>query len=264
MRAIPSRAKLKQARDARCTLYPWKSIRAVGGSVMLSLMLTTGCSLIREAPPCTVAPPSEPIVEQSQPNHDAASANAPSQPLLVPPALPPLGQPQLPEPSTSEIAHSKSAVGPPLSTTHLAKSGSAPTTAPSPTQARAPVTQSSLVVAPPPKAVARAPLTVPKEQEQPLDVAALKARLRDTKAIGVFTKLALKSQVDDLLQQFKTHYLSGQTTDVAALRQPYDMLVLKVLALVQDSDPSLAHSLSGSREAIWGILADREKFSATL
>jgi hypothetical protein len=40
------------------------------------------------------------------------------------------------------------------------------------------------------------------------------------------------------------------------------MLVLKVLALVQDSDPSLARTISGSREAIWDILADPEKFKA--
>ena len=98
--------------------------------------------------------------------------------------------------------------------------------------------------------------------EPPLDIAALKARLRDTKAIGVFTKLALKNQVDDLLQLFRTHYLSGQKNNVATLRQPYDMLVLKVLALIQDGDPSLARILSSSREAIWRILADREKFNS--
>ena len=106
------------------------------------------------------------------------------------------------------------------------------------------------------------PSPVAKAPEPPLDVAALKARLRDTDAIGVFTKLALKNQVDDLLEQFRVHYRSGQKTSVASLRQPYNMLVLKVLALVQDSDPSLARTISGSREAIWGILADPEKFNS--
>lgn len=106
------------------------------------------------------------------------------------------------------------------------------------------------------------PPPVARKLEAPLDVAALKARLRDTNAIGIFTKLALKNQVDDLLQRFRAHYGTGQKTSVAALRQPYDMLVLKVLALLQDSDPSLARTISGSREAIWGILADPEKFNA--
>ena len=95
----------------------------------------------------------------------------------------------------------------------------------------------------------------------PLDVAALTARLRDTKAIGTFTKLALKNQVDDLLKQFRTHYQSGKT-GIESLRQPYNMLILKVLSLLQDSDPALARTISASREAIWSILADREKFNA--
>ena len=93
-------------------------------------------------------------------------------------------------------------------------------------------------------------------------MAALKARLRDTDAIGVFTKLALKNQVDDLLKQFRAQYQSAPQPDVTALRQPYNMLVLKVLTLLQDSDPPLARTISASREAIWGILADREKFNA--
>ena len=106
------------------------------------------------------------------------------------------------------------------------------------------------------------PVAVAKAPEPALDVAGLTARLRDTRGIGVLTKLTLKNQVDDLLKQFRTHYQSGQKTGVASLRQPYDMLVLKVLALLQDSDPALARTISGSREAIWGILADREKFNA--
>jgi hypothetical protein len=106
------------------------------------------------------------------------------------------------------------------------------------------------------------PVAVATASEPALDVAGLTARLRDTRGIGVFTKLALKNQVDDLLKRFRTHYQSGQKTGIAALRQPYDMLVLKVLALLQDSDPALARTISGSREAIWGILADREKFNA--
>lgn len=99
-----------------------------------------------------------------------------------------------------------------------------------------------------------------RTSEPPLDVAALKTRLRETSAIGVFTKLALRNQMDDLLQRFRSHYQGGQKTSVTHLRQPYDLLVLKVLAVVQDGDPSLARTISGSREAIWIILADPEQF----
>ena len=105
---------------------------------------------------------------------------------------------------------------------------------------------------------------VAKTAEPTLDLAALKTRLRDTTAIGIFTKLALKNQVDDLLNKFRSYYENGQKTNVSLLRQPYNDLVAKLLALVQDGDPSLARTIAGSRDAIWGILADAEKFKAEI
>ena len=93
-------------------------------------------------------------------------------------------------------------------------------------------------------------------------MAALTSRLRNTSAIGVFTKLALKNQMDDLLQQFRAKHQNGAAGGVATLRQPFDLLVLKVLAVVQDGDPALARTVSGSREALWSILADPVKFNA--
>ncbi|WP_372522152.1 hypothetical protein [Sulfuricaulis sp.] len=95
----------------------------------------------------------------------------------------------------------------------------------------------------------------------PLDLTALETRLKETKAIGVFTKITLKNQVDDLLSQFRAYYQGRVKTTLAELRQPYDMLLLKVLSLLQDGDPELARAIVASREAIWGILADPAKFA---
>ncbi len=94
-----------------------------------------------------------------------------------------------------------------------------------------------------------------------LDLATLGKRLRETNAIGVFTKITLKNQVDDLLDQFRAYYQGRIKTTLAELRYPYDMLLLKVLSLLQDGDPSLARVIVASREAIWGILADPAKFA---
>jgi hypothetical protein len=118
-----------------------------------------------------------------------------------------------------------------------------------------------------PTAVGRKqPVKAVREAAKPaptLDIAGLTARLRSTSAIGIFTKLALKNQLDDLLQQVRAqHQGGGGAGGVNTLRQPYDMLVLKVLAVLQDGDPPLARMISGSREAIWGILADPVKFNA--
>ena len=62
------------------------------------------------------------------------------------------------------------------------------------------------------------------------------------------------------MDRFRDHYGGRAKTTLAQLRQPYDLLILKVLSLLQDGDPSLARSIAESREAIWGILADPEKF----
>jgi len=103
----------------------------------------------------------------------------------------------------------------------------------------------------------------PEEPPLPstLDLASLEQRLRDTRAIGVLTKLSLKNQVDDLLNQFRSFYRGERKTSLAELRQRYDLLLLKVLTLLQDGDAPLAMAISSSREAIWGILADPEKFA---
>jgi len=48
---------------------------------------------------------------------------------------------------------------------------------------------------------------------------------------------------------------------LSELRRPFDLLVSKVLALLQDGDPPLASAIVGSREAIWATLVNPEKFA---
>ena len=48
---------------------------------------------------------------------------------------------------------------------------------------------------------------------------------------------------------------------LAELRERYNLLLLKVLSLLQGNDPALAQDVAASREAIWGILADPVKFA---
>ncbi|MDO8419704.1 MAG: hypothetical protein Q7S90_06685 [Rubrivivax sp.] len=106
-----------------------------------------------------------------------------------------------------------------------------------------------------------APAAVAKPSDPPLDLKSLEARLRETKAIGVFTKLTVKNQIDDLLDRFREFYRGRLKTSLTELRQAFERLVLKVLALLQDADPPLAHAVAASRESIWGILSSPEKFS---
>jgi hypothetical protein len=116
--------------------------------------------------------------------------------------------------------------------------------------ARAPKPAAPSVAAPPAPA---APLA--------LDLTALKDQLKATKAIGLFTKIALKNQVDDLMKQFRGHYQGQATPTMTELRRSYDLLMMKVLSLLQDSDQKLASAIVSSRESIWGLLSDPKKFA---
>lgn len=100
-----------------------------------------------------------------------------------------------------------------------------------------------------------------KPAAPPLDLKGLETHLKETNAIGVMTKLSLKNDVDDLLDQFRAFYRGKLKTTLAELRRPFDLLVLKLLSLLQDSDPSLAAAILASRETIWGILSDPVKFA---
>ena len=91
---------------------------------------------------------------------------------------------------------------------------------------------------------------------------ALEKQLKATKAIGVFSKIALKNQVDDLMKKFREHYQGKTKTTMAELRQSYDLLMMKVLTMVQDNDKNLAAAIVSSRAAIWDLLADPVKFAA--
>jgi hypothetical protein len=95
----------------------------------------------------------------------------------------------------------------------------------------------------------------------PLDLKALKEQLKDTSAIGFFTKITLKNQVDDLLDEFRGYYQGKSKRTKTDLRRSYDLLILKVLSLLQDEDQKLASAVVASREAIWDLLADPEKFA---
>ena len=138
-----------------------------------------------------------------------------------------------------------------------------PVTKPPASNAQAPKPVAAKPVAP--KPVAPGASAAPSHEiaaGAPLDLAALKMQLKATKAIGVFTKLALKNQVDDLMGEFRAHHAGKTTPTVTALRRSYDLLMMKVLSLLQDHDQKLASEIVSSRERIWGLLVNPTTFAA--
>ncbi|GAC1453292.1 MAG: hypothetical protein PVS2B3_14850 [Steroidobacteraceae bacterium] len=110
--------------------------------------------------------------------------------------------------------------------------------------------------------VAAAVPAAPVARAPALDLNALEQRLRDTRAIGVFTKLSLKNQVDDLLTQFRAFHGGQSRVTLAQLRQSFEVLLMKVVSVLQEGDPALASAVSASREALWGVLRDPQKLAA--
>jgi hypothetical protein len=90
----------------------------------------------------------------------------------------------------------------------------------------------------------------------------MEQRLRDTSAIGVFTKLSIKNQVDDLLKAFRGYHAGKVPPTLDELHRRFDGLLLKVVTLVQDDDATLASSISASRGAIWERLSNKESFES--
>jgi len=130
-----------------------------------------------------------------------------------------------------------------------------PPDAPVPVVATKPVTPAR-----PPTTPAAAPAPSARTPAA-LDLNTLKEELKDTKAIGFFTKVTLKNQVDDLLDQFREFYEGKAKLTLTDLRRSYELLIMKVLSLLQDADQKLASAIVSSREAIWGLLADRTTFA---
>jgi hypothetical protein len=93
------------------------------------------------------------------------------------------------------------------------------------------------------------------------DINALVARLRDTNAIGFFTKLALKNQIDDLMDRFRRFHAREDGTPLEQLRDQFNLLFMKVVTLCQDGDPALGQEIARGREILWGKLVDPGEFA---
>jgi hypothetical protein len=212
------------------------------------ILLTSGCAGVKTPPP--LAPS-----QSSSPQVDAVAA------------LPAVPQPRLPSasPPTVEAQVEVAAVEPTIGFVAPSAGASPNQTAgkTTPPVAKAPA-KIPASPAPAVQAIKRdsSPTDAAKANSPPLDLASLEQRLKGTKAIGVLTKITIKNQVDDLLDQFRAFYQGKLRTTMADLRRSYDLLVLKVLSLLQDGDQALATAIAASREAIWGILSDPAKFAA--
>ena len=213
-----------------------------------AVLLAAGCASPAVTPKPDVAPAEEAAASPVAPPSAQAQAPQPSPP--PPPVSAPTPAPApVAAPATVPTPAPKAARLPP-------PASAAPAESPAKTKSQPPSAAGK-----PASAAAAEPQPVATPAPATLDLTSLERRLRDTRAIGVFTKLSLKNQVDDLLGDFRAFYKAANVRPSPELRQRYDLLLLKVLSLLQDGDPPLAAAISSSKEAIWSILADPNKLA---
>ena len=211
-----------------------------------AVLLLVGCAHERPAAPHPTPPPAPPQAAPPTP-----AERAPQQPS---PAAPPAASGAAPSTGTAAGAGS-------VGVERAAAGGNAKPKAPGHGESVSPAPHAGPPGKAAPGSAAAATGAHPAPASAPpLDLASLEQRLRDTRAIGVFTKLSLKNQVDDLLAEFRSFHGGDRAVTLAELRQKYDLLLLKVISLLQNADPPLAAAISSSREAIWEILIDPQRF----
>jgi hypothetical protein len=216
--------------------------------IVFALTIGSACTATRQttsnAPP--LAGPSQSSAT-SQPTSSATEA----QPKQAEPVEKPAAAESPPVKSTTPAAPKTATQPPTKAAAPIAQTPTANKTE-KPATVKAVAPSANAAVAPP----------KPQASANPtLDLKSLEQRLRDTHAIGIMTKLSLKNHVDDLLDEFRAYYAGKGKIAIADLRQRYDLLLMKVLSVLQDEDVALASDISSSREAIWGVLQDPKKFA---
>ena len=130
---------------------------------------------------------------------------------------------------------------------------------PSPTPPAAPAPPAP-APAPAPEPAPAPPAPATPAAEAQLSLEDLGARIKATPAIGTFSKLALKNDIDDLVSDLRSYH-EAKKGDLGDLHQRYEALVLKLLALLEDDEPELALALAKSRDDIWSRLVNPVEFA---
>jgi hypothetical protein len=93
-----------------------------------------------------------------------------------------------------------------------------------------------------------------------VDLDVLEDRLKETKAVGVFTKLKLKGEITKLFNKVEAYHEGRSNLTIVQLREQFDLLYMKVVSLLQEKDQELHHQLCNSWDLIWATLEDPVQF----
>ena len=219
---------------------------------------TAGAPVVEASYPVEATEPAMPADPQVAEHVPETVADSPQLPAAIPDPDPIAVEPE-PEPEPESAPEPEPIPEP----EPQPKPESEPETIVEPT---VPAEEPESYVQPPPAPAEPAEVeTAPVESTPPeatLNLDKLGTRLRKTKAIGLFTKLELKSQVEDLLDEMEDYHDAKGSLELDQLEEHFNLLVMKLLLLLQDDDPQLHKEIARSRPVLWTTLADPNQFSS--
>ena len=83
-------------------------------------------------------------------------------------------------------------------------------------------------------------------------------KLKETKALGVFTKLALKGDMEEIIAMANGYQRVAAFSELQSVRELFDGLVLKTITLLNDKDPNLAADMYQARDLVWQSILEAE------
>jgi hypothetical protein len=94
------------------------------------------------------------------------------------------------------------------------------------------------------------------------DLDALIDGVTHAKSLGLLTKLSLKQDVDRFLKSLHNYHDGTTDSSLEQLRERYDVMIHKLVVLLQDKDTELVKSIDDGRDKLWELLSDEKKFAS--
>ena len=96
---------------------------------------------------------------------------------------------------------------------------------------------------------------------QGLELEALADRLRETEAIGILKKIAIKSKVNELAREFGFYHQGHRMANLKELRTRFEALRSNIVMALKSGDPALAKDVARSGQSLWLAFCDPVLFA---
>ena len=100
----------------------------------------------------------------------------------------------------------------------------------------------------------------PPVEEEIVDLQILGDMLAETRAVGIFTKLSLKKDIEKVLLRLKKFHNGKSKFSLEQLEEQYNLLLMKIAIHLQEDDLALHTHLCNAWLVIWEDLRDYDRF----